>query len=153
MSQTLHKENQTPTSIEDQPVQLAISSNGTITAAVNTTSQSLQQVDVLSPGTVFICFPNLASELQYKIWKIAATQLPRVLALHESRTTRTIGDLGRAFIVLQRRKSPQPTILQVNRKNRFDLSLLMWSTSPKTASATVSSHSKIFFGIISRLKR
>jgi hypothetical protein len=120
MSQNPDKENQTPASMEDQLAQLAISStkNGTMTAPVNTTSQKVKQVDILDLEPVFTCFPRLASELRYKIWKIAATQLSRVLTLHESRQTRNFGDLGSAFTVLQRSKSPQPALLQVNRESR-----------------------------------
>lgn len=120
MSQNLHQEKQAPASMEDQLAQSAISStnNGTITTPVNTISQNDEQIDVLSPRTLFTCFPRLASELRCKIWKTAANQLPRVLALHESCTTRIFGALGSTFVVLQGSKPPQPALLQVNHKSR-----------------------------------
>jgi hypothetical protein len=145
-----------------------------MTSPVNAISQNDEQVGVHGPGTIFTCFTRLASELRYKIWKIAATQLPWILALRKSRTTRKLGDLGCAFTVLQRGKSSQPSLLQVNRKSRreaiglyefimgtqfhgklesvhFGRLLSMWSISPETSPWIRKSH--VSFSITTKSRR
>jgi hypothetical protein len=69
-------------------------------------------------GIIFACFSRLAIELRSKIWKVAVTQLPRVLALHDSLTMRDLGDLGSAFTILQRSKLLKLAFLQANRESR-----------------------------------